>query len=730
MGQATGQTIPLKGEVVSIVFTGSDNGFVIARLRAKGEPGLVTVVGTLGEVVPGELLELTGTWKEHPKFGRQFQAATCRQVLPATINGIKRYLGSGCIKGIGPGMADKLVKAFGVRVLDILDEDPKQLLQVPGLGKKTLAKITQSWEKQREIRTLMLFLQTYGIAPTFAGKIFKQYGIQSVERLKQDPYQLVYEIRGIGFTTADAMALKLGFAEDSYERIQAGIMYVLYQQGERGHLFYPADALLEKAAHTLGHIQADRLREGLDRLEDARRIVIEDLPEQHVHQAVYPSFFHRMEREIVARLEATASHTVHVDETKLFGVMDNQEQRAGVSLSQEQRDAVLGACQHKIYVITGGPGTGKTTITRMVAWSLQSLGLEVKLAAPTGRAAKRLAEATGRCASTIHRLLKYDPLGEGGFVFNEDKKLKVDALIVDEVSMLDCVLCLHLLRALPLTCRIIFVGDVNQLPSVGPGNLLRDCLESGVVPHKRLTRIFRQAQESMIVVNAHRINQGEFPLGATKPIPQADFFWVENNDPLRIQQIILKTACERIPEVYGLDPLRDVQVLTPMHKGDVGTIVLNTLLQERLNPHGQEIVRGQRRYRVGDRVLQMRNNYDKDVFNGDLGWIVAADTTAETLRIDFEDREVEYGFDELDELSLAYAVSVHKSQGSEYPAVIMPLVTQHFMLLQRNLIYTGLTRARKLAVMLGSHKAMSIGLANKESSRRFTHLVYRLREML
>ncbi|WP_462323762.1 SF1B family DNA helicase RecD2 [Desulfoplanes sp.] len=728
MTQDNGQTRTLKGEVVSIVFASSENGFVIARLRARGEPGQVTAVGTMGEVVPGEMLELTGTWKDHPKFGRQFQAATCVQVLPATINGIKRYLGSGCIKGIGPTMAGKLVEKFGADVLDILDEDPQQLLQVSGLGKKTLGKITASWEKQREIRSLMLFLQTYGIAPTFAGKIFKHYGIQAVERLKQDPYQLVYEIRGVGFATADAMALKLGFAEDSPERIQAGIMYLLYQQGERGHLFYPGDGLLEKAAHALGDIHADLLRDGLDRLQESKRIVIEDLDEQDVHQAVYPHFFYRMEREIVSRLQAVVSHSVRVDGEKLQGVIAEQEQRSRVDLSEEQRDAVLGACRNKVYIITGGPGTGKTTITRMVAWSLNALGLEVKLAAPTGRAAKRLAEATGRSASTIHRLLKYDPMGDGGFVFNEDKKLNVDAIIVDEVSMLDCVLCLHLLRALPLTCRIVFVGDVNQLPPVGPGNLLRDCLESGVLPHKRLTKIFRQAKESMIVVNAHRINEGEFPLGATKPVPHADFFWVENDDPLRIQQLILKMACERIPEVYGLDPLRDVQVLTPMHKGDVGTIALNTLLQERLNPHGQEVKKGQRRYRVGDRVLQMRNNYDKDVFNGDLGWIVSMDREDETLEIDFEGREVEYGFDELDELSLAYAVSVHKSQGSEYPAVIMPVVTQHFMLLQRNLIYTGLTRARKLAVMLGSHRALSIGLKNKESSKRFTHLVYRLRD--
>jgi exodeoxyribonuclease V alpha subunit len=728
MTQTSGEIRTLKGEVVSVVFANSENGFVITRLRARGEPGQITAVGIMGEVTPGEMLELSGTWKEHPKFGRQFQAETCVQVLPATTNGIKRYLGSGCIKGIGPTMAGKLVREFGAKVLDILDENPEQLLRVSGLGRKTLSKIVESWEKQREIRALMLFLQTYGIAPTFAGKIFKRYGIQAVERLKQDPYQLVYEIRGVGFATADAMALKLGFAEDSPERIQAGIMYVLYQQGERGHLFYPADALLEKAAQALGDIHAELLRDGLTRLREIKRIEVEDLPEQDVHEAVYPHFFYRMEREIVSRLQATSSHGVHVDEAKLLGTIEEQERRSRVTLSDEQRDAVIGACGNKIYIITGGPGTGKTTITRMVAWSLASLGLEVKLAAPTGRAAKRLAEATGRSASTIHRLLRYDPAGDGGFVFNEDKKLKVDALIVDEVSMLDCVLCLHLLRALPLTCRIIFVGDVNQLPSVGPGNLLRDCLESGVLPHKRLTRIFRQAKESMIVVNAHRINEGEFPLGATKPVPQADFFWVENEDPLRIQQLILKTACERIPEVYGLDPLRDVQVLTPMHKGDVGTIALNTLLQERLNPHGQEIKKGQRRYRVGDRVLQMRNNYDKDVFNGDLGWIVSLDREAETLKVDFEGREVEYGFDELDELSLAYAVSVHKSQGSEYPAVIMPVVTQHFMLLQRNLIYTGLTRARKLAVMLGSHRALSIGLKNKESSKRFTHLVYRLRD--
>ena len=723
-------TIPqtIKGEVQSIVFSNAENGFLIARIRAKGEPGQVVVVGSMGQVSPGEMLELTGTWKEHPKFGRQFQVQTCVQVLPATVNGIKRYLASGCIKGIGETMADRLITAFGAKVLDILDEEPQRLLKVPGLGKKTLAKILESWEKQREIRALMLFLQSYGIAPTFAGKIFKKYGIQAVERLKKDPYQLVYDIRGVGFITADAMALKLGFAPDSPQRIQAGIMYVLFQQGERGNLFYPQDALLEKTAHALGDLDVGLLQEGLNGLVESKRVVVEDLPEQGIHDAVYPVFFYKMEREIVSRLQGLASHAVHVKDEKLLAVVEEQENKANIALSSEQKDAVLGACRNKVYIITGGPGTGKTTITRMVAWSLHSLGLEVKLAAPTGRAAKRLAEATGRSASTIHRLLKYDPVSEGGFCFNEDKKLKVDALIVDEVSMLDCVLALNLLRALPLTCRIILVGDVNQLPPVGPGNLLRDCLESGVLPHMRLTQIFRQAQESMIVVNAHRINQGQFPEGATKPVPQADFFWVENENPQRIQQLVLKMVCDRMPEVYGLDPMRDVQVLTPMHKGDVGTIQLNALLQERLNPHGDEVKRGQRIFRVGDRVLQMRNNYDKDVFNGDLGWIVSLDREAETLEIDFEGREVSYDFEDLEELSLAYAISVHKSQGSEYPAIIMPVVTQHYMLLQRNLIYTGLTRARKLAVMIGSRRALSIGLKNKESSKRFTHLIYRLRE--
>ena len=718
----------IKGEVQSIVFSNAENGFLIARIRAKGEPGHVVVVGNMGQVSPGEMLELTGTWKEHPKFGRQFQVETCTQVLPATVNGIKRYLASGCIKGIGETMADRLIMAFGAKVLDILDEEPKRLLKVQGLGKKTLEKICESWEKQREIRALMLFLQSYGIAPTFAGKIFKKYGIQSVERLKQDPYQLVYDIRGVGFVTADAMALKLDFAPDCSQRIRAGIMYILSQQGDRGNLFYPKDALLEKAAHVLGDVDLTLLQEGIESLQESKRIVMEDLPEQGIYDAVYPVFFYKMEREIVSRLQSIASHCVHVEEEKLLATVAEQEGKARIALAPEQKDAVLGACRNKVYIITGGPGTGKTTITRMVAWSLKSLGLEVKLAAPTGRAAKRLAEATGLHASTIHRLLKYDPASDGGFVYNEDKKLKVDAIIVDEVSMLDCILVVNLLRALPLTCRIILVGDVNQLPPVGPGNLLRDCLESGVVPHMRLTHIFRQAQESMIVVNAHRINQGKFPEGATRPVPEADFFWVENENPLRIQQLVLKMVCERMPEAYGLDPKRDVQVLTPMHKGDVGTIQLNSLLQERLNPHGEEVKKGQRVFRVGDRVLQMRNNYDKDVFNGDLGWIISLDRDEETLQIDFEGRDVEYDFEDLDELSLAYAVSVHKSQGSEYPAIIMPVVTQHFMLLQRNLIYTGLTRARKLAVMIGSRRALSIALENKESAKRFTHLIYRLRD--
>lgn len=715
----------IQGEVVTVVYHNPENGYVIARVDSPAEPGQINVVGLLGDVAPGESLRLCGEWVEHPKFGRQFKAESCEHLLPASLNGIRRFLGSGAVKGIGEKTADRLVARFGSQVLDILDSDPRRLLEVEGIGAAKLKTIVSSWQEKREVRGLMLFLQTHGVATTFAHRIFRHYGVSAVQRLRANPYDLAYDIHGIGFRTADEVALKLGFAEDAPQRLEAGVEYCLRQVADgAGHMFLPRPDLAEEAARLLGCHDLELVEEQIDSLVERKRLVVEPLPEKGVAEAVFLTYFYRTEREIASRLRGLLDHVSRIDPAKISRAVEREEERLSLTLSQEQREAVESACGHKVSIITGGPGTGKTTITRVVVRALKSLGLKISLAAPTGRAAKRLSEATGFTATTLHRLLRYQPAT--GFEFNEEKKLSADVMVVDEVSMLDCGLCLSLLRALPLTCRLVFVGDENQLPSVGAGNVLGDMIESGVVPAVRLTHIYRQARESMIVVNAHRINEGEFPLGSPYAPPKADFFWVEKEDLADLQALILRMVCERIPEAYGLDPMSEVQVLTPMHKGEVGTIALNRLLQERLNAGGRELVRGQRAYRVGDRILQLRNNYDKDVFNGDLGRILDFDAKDEILKAEFDGREVEYGFDELDEIGLAYAISVHKSQGSEYPAVVMPVVSQHYMLLQRNLIYTGLTRARKLAVLMGSRRAMHMGLGNERGRQRHTSLAVRL----
>lgn len=715
----------LKGEVVTVVYHNPENGYVIARVDSPSEPGQINVVGLLGDVAPGESLRMTGDWVEHSKFGRQFKAESCEHLMPASLNGIRRFLGSGAVKGIGEKTADRMISRFGSQVLDIMDSDPERLLEVAGIGAAKLKTIVSSWQEKREVRGLMLFLQTHGVATTFAHRIFRHYGVSAVQRLRANPYDLAYDIHGIGFRTADEVALKLGFAEDAPQRLEAGVEYCLRQTADSaGHMFLPRPVLAEEAAKLLGCHDLELIEEQIDALVERKRLVTEPLPEKGVAEAVYLSYFYRTEREIASRLRGLLDHVSRIDPDKISKAVAREEARQSLTLSQEQREAVESACGHKVSIITGGPGTGKTTITRVVVRALKALGLKISLAAPTGRAAKRLAEATGFTATTLHRLLRYQPAT--GFEFNEEKKLSADVMVVDEVSMLDCGLCLSLLRALPLTCRLVFVGDENQLPSVGAGNVLGDMIESGVIPAVRLTHIYRQARESMIVVNAHRINEGEFPLGSPHAPPKADFFWVEKEDLRELQALILRMVCERIPEAYGLDPMSDVQVLTPMHKGEVGTIALNSLLQERLNAGGRELVRGQRAYRVGDRILQLRNNYDKEVFNGDLGRILDFDTKDEILKAEFDGREVEYGFDELDEIGLAYAISVHKSQGSEYPAVVMPVVSQHYMLLQKNLIYTGLTRARKLAVLMGSRRAMHMGLGNERGRQRHSSLAVRL----
>ena len=727
-GKTSDKRMPenLDGEVVSVLFHNPENNYVVARIDSPAEPGQVTIVGNLGWIVPGERVSLTGDWTDHPKFGRQFKASDCSQTMPATVNGIRRYLASGMIKGVGPELAKRMLDRFGKEVLDILEEEPQRLQEIEGIGPKKLEKIEQSWHEQRQVRSLILFLQSHEVPPTYAGRIFQRYGTEAIEKLRENPYDLAYDIRGIGFKTADRMALKLGFTPDSPQRIEALLIYLLFQLSEQGHLFYPKSELFAKAIKQAEELSEDLLEQSISRLLERKQIQVQDLPEQAIEQAVFLRHFYRFEGEIAQRLNGLASHPHGVSGQRLTKAIAEQERVFGLALSEEQRSAVYDACRFKVSIITGGPGTGKTTITRLIVAALRKLGLSVKLAAPTGRAAKRLSEATGHTASTIHRLLGFQP--GGSFACNEEKKLKADALVLDEASMLDCQLLVHLLRALPLTCRLVFIGDVNQLPSVGPGNVLEDMLQSGVLPSTRLTRIYRQARESMVVMNAHRINRGEFPAASEKKPPQADFFWVEQSDVQRVQELVVQMVCERIPEIYGLDPIRDVQVLTPMHKGAVGTLELNGLLQARLNPSGPAVQSGNRCFRAGDRVLQLRNNYEKEVFNGDLGLIRRLDLEEGELLIDFDGESKRYEQNELDELSLAYCISVHKSQGSEYPAVLLPVVTQHYLLLKRNLIYTALTRARQLAVLIGDKKALGMGIKNRQHERRYTHLQYRLKD--
>jgi len=714
----------LSCEILLVIYLNEENGYTVAKVQTDDSPEPVTIVGNMGKLAPGEVLSLTGEWSDHSRFGRQFKVASYSQSLPASLSGIRRYLASGLVKGVKRTAAAAIVERFGERVFDVLDNSPHELLAISGIGAKSLAKITASWEEQREVRGLLLFLNEHEVPTTFASRIYKAYGARAIEQLRRNPFDLAYDIRGIGFKTADAMAAKLGFAPDRQERLEAGMVYALFQLSEKGHLYYPKDELFQTAAEMMGLEDTQLLERALDGLLEKKRVVVEDLPEQSVRQAVYLAHFHRFEREAASRLWALATHPGSVSEEKAAKLIHEVEQGSHIALSAEQRQAVLCACVSKVFILTGGPGTGKTTITKIAVEALSKLGLKVFLAAPTGRAAKKLSEATNRPASTIHRLLEYTAGGEFGR--NEEHKLKCGVLIVDEASMLDIALTVHLLRALPLTARLILVGDVNQLPSVGAGNVLSDMLASAAVESAELSHIFRQARESMIVVNAHRINRGEFPAASGKPPPAADFYWVEQEDPAKVRQLIADLVCERIPKTYGLDPLRDIQVLSPMNKGEVGTQALNDLLQSRLNPSGPAIIRGGTAYRVGDRVLQTRNNYDLDVFNGDLGWIIDLDLDNGEALIDFDGRTVTVGGSDFDEIGLAYAVSVHKSQGSEYPAVIVPVLTQHYVMLRRNLLYTALTRARKLAILIGGKRALAIGIANSRVEKRNTHLRFRL----
>jgi len=721
----------LSGQIERITFTNEENGFTIARVKVSGRHEPVTVVGILMAPLPGEILDMTGEWSNHPRFGLQFKVSDYNTRVPATVSGIRKYLGSGMIKGLGPVMAGRIVDRFGKKTLDVIDKQIHRLSGIEGIGEKRIAMITRAWRGQSAIRNVMLFLQSHGVSSGFASKIFKEYGNQSISVVKKNPFRLATDIFGVGFVTADQLAGKLGFDKNSRLRVEAGILYVLNQLSNEGHVYFPYEPLVSKCCDILG-VDREPLILALGKLAMDQKIVIEDISEtletlKENHKAVYLTRFHLCETGIAGRLKALVNRTKSIRDIDTGKAIDWVQHQLSITLAENQIMAVAWAMENKVMVITGGPGTGKTTLINAVLKIFARLKAAIMLAAPTGRAAKRMSETTGLNAKTIHRLLEYS-LQKGGFQRHEDRHLDCDVLVIDESSMIDTLLMYHLLKAIPPFATLILVGDVNQLPSVGAGNVLSDIIASSAVPVVTLDKIFRQAQSSQIVVNAHRINQGRAPFVSTNQTtdPRNDFYFIEQEDPDRVLEIILELAKNRIPQRFGFDPVDDIQVLTPMHRGTVGAGNLNQQLQTVLNPGEGGVTRGERAYRVNDKVMQIRNNYDKEIFNGDIGRVTAIAWESREVTVTIDGREIVYDFGDLDEIVPAYAVSVHKSQGSEYPAVIIPIVTQHYILLQRNLIYTAVTRGKKLVVIVGSRKAMAIGINNNKTRQRFTRLKYRL----
>jgi len=721
--------IELEGQIESLTYVNEENGYTVAKVRVSGYPETVTIVGPLLSPTPGEVLKMKGVWVNHPRFGRQFKVMSHQAVVPATVTGIRKYLGSGLVKGIGPVMAARIVKTFGEKTLEVIDEHIDDLHKVDGIGRKRIEMIDKAWKEQKEIRSVMIFLQGHGVSPAYAAKIFKKYGWDSIKIVSKNPYRLASDIFGIGFLTADKIAASMGFEKNAPARVEAGILYVLHQLSEEGHVYFPYEPLVDRCREIL-EVDREVIGKAVGAITLEDKIVIEDLNQdleafQPNHKAVYLKNFHIAETGIadqLLRLTASPKKMRQIDVGKALKWV---QEKIRLEFAAKQIEAIQSAVSEKVMVITGGPGTGKTTIINAVIKIYRELGARILLAAPTGRASKRMSEATGYPARTIHRMLEYN-LQKGGFQRGQEHPLEVDVLILDETSMIDTSLMYHLLKAVPSGATLILVGDVNQLPSVGAGNVLKDVIRSGKVPVVELKEIFRQAANSGIIRNAHRINTGFVPELTQEREGLGDFYFIEQEDQEEVLRIIMELVCERIPKRFKLDPLEGIQVLAPMHKGTVGTENLNAKLQEALNPSGTAILRGGRTFRLKDKVMQIRNNYEKEVFNGDIGRITAMDEETREVTVTYDGVPVPYDASDLDEIVHAYAISVHKSQGSEYPAVILPLLPQHYLLLQRNLIYTAVTRAKKLLVIVGSKKALATGVKNDTIARRYTYLAERL----
>ncbi len=712
--------------VERITYQNPENGYSVLKVHVKGYDDLVTVVGNLLDANVGSVLLIEGEWKVDSRYGRQFMAEKWEETLPATVYGMEKYLGSGLIKGVGPKYARKIVQKYGVDTFAVIEDNIELLVEIPGIGHKRIRMIAESWKKQKEVKNIMLFLQEHGVSTAFAARIYKQYGNESISVMKENPFRLADDIWGIGFRTADHIAEKLGFGKEAYVRLRSGIMYTLSELADEGHVYGEREQLTEKAAALLEADDGCIVMTMDQMLKDKDLIREED--------AIYLPPFYYAEAGTAGKLRKLASAPAgdrlwtrlekarrETGNDSLSVDVERIEQAVGMQYDEIQGEAIRRAALAKVMILTGGPGTGKTTTTQGIIAAYRAYGLKILLAAPTGRAAKRMSEATGLEAKTIHRLLECKP--SEGYGKNEENPLEGDVLIVDECSMIDIIMMNSLLKAIPPGMRLILVGDIDQLPSVGAGNVLRDMIASGRFPVIRLTRIFRQALASRIIRNAHRINGGQMPdLSNGK---DTDFFFLEREEPEAAAAEIVKLVKEKLPRYYGMQPSM-IQVLTPMQRGVAGATNLNLMLQEAINPQGEGLRRSGFIFRPGDRVMQIKNNYDKDVFNGDIGMIETVDLTDRTLSVAFDHRKIIYDATELDELVHAYATTIHKAQGSEYPIVVMPVLMTHFVMLQRNLIYTGITRAKKVLVMVGTRKALSYAVGNVTVTERNTMLAQRL----
>lgn len=728
--------VELEGLIERVIFHNADNGFTVLRIAevtetASGQRRKLqdsqTAVGHMAGPRGGVHVRLQGSYVNNQRFGRQLSFTFIEQVMPSTVEDIQAYLASGLIKGVGPGLAERITRQFGADTIRVLDEEPELLKVVQGIGEKSLARIIESWNEHRGMRDLMLFLQPHGVSAAYAAKIYRAYGSDARAIVAENPYRLAMDIRGIGFLTADSIASKLGFAPDHPLRIQAAVLYTLQRASDEGNVFLPLEELAAQLEKQL-EVDAAQTGNAVEALKRERRLECETLDQKDGTKlnAVYLKRFHHCETKTAFYLE----RILHSPKSVRFGdaeaIIAQVLEQQNIQFAPEQVLAITQSAKNKALVITGGPGTGKTTIINAIIKVFEAVKAKVLLAAPTGRAAKRMAETSGREARTIHRLLEYSPKDDC-FTRNEDNPLACHLLIVDEASMMDTQLFYYLLKALPLGATLVLVGDVSQLPSVGPGNVLGDIIASEVCPVARLSQIFRQSAESEIVCSAHLINRGKMPLLESNPDRMSDFYFIPKDDPEQAAELMIELVKFHIPRRFNLDPVNDVQLLTPMHKGAVGAEQMNARLQAALNPHGLEIRRGERSFRLHDKVMQIRNNYDKDIYNGDIGRISYINPRERVLSVDFDGTLVPYDFDDLDELAPAYAISVHKSQGSEYPAVIVPVMMQHYVLLQRNLVYTAVTRGKKLVVLVGERRALQMAIRNNKTSKRHTWLAERLR---